>query len=439
MGSTLRTQDGRLIDEQGRTVILRGANLSGRHKQPPFLTEPSDAELDQLSLLGFNVIRLVLPWEAIEPARGRYDQAYLDRVVTLASRLTARGLYVIADLHQDLFARSFGGSGAPDWAIAARDVGPAPPPDRSWFIRYALDERVRRSLGRFWRNEDGIQDAFLAALGALAAKLAPVEGVIGLEPLNEPFFGDVDPERFEAEALEPFYLRAIARARAEAPEWLIFFEGLLMGSEAGTALQLRDVEGLVYFPHFYDKLAHTALAYSGVRREMERAFAAFARDAARLGVPWMLGEYGVPVGCQGADRYLEDHEEALGEAGVGGTVWQLNPSSQDWNDEEMSLCGPGFVAGPLLRIVARPFARAIAGRPLASRWSSEQGVFQLEIASGPAPEAPTEIVLPAHHFPNGAVLEVSAGQAHWENGLARWSGVPPGARATFLARRAERT
>lgn len=433
----LRTEGGRFIDGQGRTVILRGANLSGRHKQPPFLTEPSDAELDQLALLGFNALRLVLPWEAIEPTRGRYDEGYLDRVVRLASRLTERGLYVIADLHQDLYARAFGGSGAPEWAIAPSDLGPPPPPDRSWFIRYALDERVRRSLGRFWRNEDGIQDAFLGALGALATRLGPVEGVIGLEPFNEPFFGDYDPERFEREALEPFYRRAIARARAAAPRWLVFVEGLLMGSEAGTALELGDVEGLVYFPHFYDKLAHTALAYSGVRREMERALAAFAKDAARLGVPWMLGEYGVPVGCQGAAAYLEDHEAALGAAGAGGTAWQLNPTTQDWNDEDMSLCGPGFALSALGKIVARPYARAIAGRPRSARWSSDEGVFRLELAD--SIDGETEIVLPAHHFPGGVELEVSSGHAREAGGIARWSGVPRGAQATFEARRVARS
>lgn len=429
----LRTEGGRFIDGLGRTVILRGANLSGRHKQPPFLTEPSEAELDQLCRLGFNAIRLVLPWEAIEPTPGRYDRRYLDRVAQLAARLAARGLYVIADLHQDLYSRVFGGSGAPEWSILAEDRGPPPPPDRSWFIRYALDERVRRSLGRFWRNEDGIQDAFLGAVGALAARLGPIDGVIGCEPFNEPFFGDEDPERFEREALEPFYRRAIARIRREAPRWLVFVEGLLMGSEAGTALELRDIEGLVYFPHFYDKLAHTALAYSGVRREMERALAAFAGDAARLGVPWMLGEYGVPLGCQGAQAYLEDHEDALASAGVGGTAWQLNPTDQDWNDEGMSLCGPGFVPNALGKIVARPYARAIAGRPRSARWSSGDGVFRLEITDSSAGE--TEIVLPAHHFPEGVELEVSAGQARRDGGIARWSGVPRGAQATFQARR----
>lgn len=357
----LTTRAGTLRDALGRRVVLRGANLSGRHKSPPFRSIDDARALDRWTSQGWNVLRLVVPWEAVQPARGAIDAAYIEHLVWLARAAGERGVHVIVDLHQDIYARVLGGSGAPAWSMLPEDIPVDPPePDRFWFLRYATSEAVRRSLARLWTNADGIQDELLDAVSALARALGPEPAVLGLEPWNEPFPGDRPFETFEADDLAPYYRRVVARARAHAPHWLAFVEGTVLASEQGTTLDLGDLGGVVYSPHFYDKVVMTGRQFDGELGELNTAFATFARDAARLGAPWLLGEFGVSRQTAGREEYLAAHRDALRAAGASATAWHYSPDGHDdWNAEDMAL------DEALLAALAEPYPSAVHGEDVA--------------------------------------------------------------------------
>jgi hypothetical protein len=127
------------VDEHGRRIILRGVNLGGDCKVPypdggtnypsdfsdhrevsfigrPFPIAEADEHFSRLRAWGFNCLRLLTTWEAVEH-RGPndYDTEYLDYFAELCRLAGDYGFYVFVDFHQDVWSRMTGGDGAPCW------------------------------------------------------------------------------------------------------------------------------------------------------------------------------------------------------------------------------------------------------------------------------------------------------------------------------------
>ena len=142
-------RDGWFIDPLGRRTLLRGVNLGGSTKVPfspdgathlgtdfehwadvsfvgrPFPLEEADEHLGRLAHWGFNVLRLLVTWEAIEHrGPGQYDEAYLDYVRAVVKKAREHGLLVFIDPHQDVWSRWTGGDGAPFWCFEWAGTGP---------------------------------------------------------------------------------------------------------------------------------------------------------------------------------------------------------------------------------------------------------------------------------------------------------------------------
>ena len=89
LGPLAVARDGRprIVDDRGRDVLLRGANLNALgdyHQDDPDLPPtrpPSADDWDRMAANGFSVVRLVVSWSALEPERGELDRAYVDRIV----------------------------------------------------------------------------------------------------------------------------------------------------------------------------------------------------------------------------------------------------------------------------------------------------------------------------------------------------------------------
>ncbi len=247
----LHTRGTLFVDGHGRQITLRGVNLGGDCKVPspdggtqhpsdfadhrtvsfvgrPFALADADEHLARLAHWGFNCVRLLTTWEAVEHAGpGRYDEDYLDYFAEVCRRAGAHGLYVFVDFHQDVWSRMSGGDGAPGWVFDAVGIdftrlhaaGAAHVMQQTY--DYASDERhqaaypamswvsnYRRPANGilwtlFWGGrlftpqclvhgvnvQDFLQGLLLGAMNAVAQRLKSMPHMIGFDSLNEPGIG----------------------------------------------------------------------------------------------------------------------------------------------------------------------------------------------------------------------------------------------------------
>lgn len=206
------TKDGRFLDPEGRQIILHGVNIVDKSRERNYLSWHGQEEFSRMREWGFNCVRLGIFWDAVEPEPGRYDDEYLAGVDRRVQWAKENGIYVLLDMHQDLFSAKFGGDGAPEWATLD-DGKPHIHPGTIWSAAYFTSPAVQTAFDNFWANKPasdgvGIQDHFAKAWQHVARRYAHEPAVIGYDVFNEPFPG--------SEILQDFQLKMQAAAEAFA-------------------------------------------------------------------------------------------------------------------------------------------------------------------------------------------------------------------------------
>ena len=418
----LRVEGRRFVDDRGRVVILRGVNLAGNSKVPPFRPIRDPRDLDPLAELGFNVIRLVVVWEALEPRPGHYDVAYLGMLRQVVTEAAARGLFTILDVHQDGFSRylSHGsGDGFPPWAaspLARLHVPDNSARARMWPILMTFDPGMHRSFADFYADAHGVRTRYLAMLGTLARVFANEPGVIGYDLLNEPW----GRERGE---IGPLYRDAASAIRAEDPTAILFLEGHLTSNTGRqTHLPRPDFGNVAYAPHYYKPTTIIFGAWFGGTPAIDRSFSRMSRKAEEWNVPLFLGEFGAPARSLHAGDYVDYLYRKLDDALASGAQWNVTPGwtphdKDGWNGEDFNILNPetGRVR-PNFR--PRAFPRAVAGEPLGFRQDHDgpdpgaAGTLDFLWDNDPA-RGESEIFLPRKIFPAGSSLAFEPPGASW--------------------------
>ena len=237
-------------DEEKRYVLFRGVNFGSRSKLPPYLPiapldvhdiskldlkneiETVKSGLDLLKNLGFNIIRLLVSWKAIEPRPNSNleellpeGRKYLEYMKIIIDELYARNLYVILDFHQDIANEVYGGDGFPDWAIAIDEEHEKPKaptkPDKKWQFKYMINKSLKETLKSFWENDltnldEGLKNYPVRThlektIGQTVKFFKSLNGglghpaIIAVEPFNEPHPSTIPKKDFEAKFLVDYY------------------------------------------------------------------------------------------------------------------------------------------------------------------------------------------------------------------------------------------
>jgi len=190
-GPFVTVKDGRFVDQDGRQVILHGVNVGEKHA--PYVSWHTAQDYGRMREWGFNCVRLLTLWAAIEPQCGQYDEEYLERLDERIAWAKQNGLFVMLDMHQDLWGEKPGWSdGAPVWATL--DDGLPHKRGQVWSDAYWMSQAVQAAFDNFWANKPGpdgvgIQERFALAWRHVAARYADEPAVVGFDLLNEPFIG----------------------------------------------------------------------------------------------------------------------------------------------------------------------------------------------------------------------------------------------------------
>lgn len=382
-----------LRDADDRIVIYHGVNVcnAAKYATPDFLPWHTRDDFLRLRQWGFNLVRYLVFWEAIEPEPGVYDTAYLAATKERIQWLQEAGIDVVLDLHQDLCGRHYGGCGFPEWM---RDDDGIPfTPRQPWNLNY-LEPAVLACLENFWDSRP-MQDRYLEMAARLLEEMDPLPNVVGLDLINEPFNGF--HLRFEPEVLSDLYKRALAMRREQGFRIPIYFEPMMLTSGGlASLLRLTPDPGSVYAPHYYDPLCHEGAAYTArARLWMETVLAQRARDGAILQTPVFIGEFGIASSVDGYLDYLEDFLDIADRHQFSWAYYSYDKTS----DEAFAIVdADGNERGHLTRLV-RVYPQRIAGeKPVFHR---EANTFHLEYDIA-GQTAPTIIFVP-NALPNVTV------------------------------------
>lgn len=417
-----RVANGQIVDASGRTLVLRGANVAGAQKLPPHIASFTKDDYARLrDVYGFDSMRFILTWSAVEPAKGAYDDHYLDQVAERVGWAKDLGLLVVLDMHQDLYGEGFaGGDGAPRWACDAARYAAFKPTD-PWFFGY-LDPNVEACVDALY---DGDTAGRFAAMWAHVAKrLAGLDAVLGFDPLNEPHWGSYSILAFEEERLAPFYEQVIRAVRAEAPSWLVFAEP--SGSRNvgyPTHLPKLPFDGVVYAPHSYDNDAESGKPFDASRRQAVLDDVATLRgEADAMGAALWIGEYGGRSENPGIVPYMDAEYDAMAAVGTGGQYWAFDEDTHGY----ALLDDDGTAKDVLAGVIARPYPSRVAGALTSYEYDDASGVFAVHYRPDRAVTTPTEIVVPARAYPNGVAVDCAGCAVETAPGLVRVKTPPPG-------------
>lgn len=427
-----------IVDECGRVVILRGVNVEGSSKgdsqSGPHLPESGLDGQEALAQWGWNNVRFLVFWGAMEPQDGTFDDAYLDKVEEWLDWYAERGIHVVLDMHQDLYAWAVNGNGAPDWAVDTKGLTPAAIEEgQPWYLQGA-DPAVQNAYQSFWNPAEGERDFkidYLEALGHLVERFADHPGVIGYDVMNEPSFANGDlaatlaiqPSAAAGEFVNPnltsFMQGGIDAVRTHDDDAWVMVEptSLLNAFPYAGDLEFEKLsdprEGpprLAYAGHLYQQQVHDGVGYPENDPYLESWEGLRGDEATRMNAALWIGEFGGAPDQPRMDQYLGELTDMADRLMAGWAYWSWDPGG--WSPVE----GDGSTVSENGRRLLRVQPRAVAGTPQSFSWDSGAKVFKMTWTERTEAVGDTELAVPPSLFAEGVDVVVDGGQidADWD-------------------------
>ena len=382
------------VDEFGRVKIFHGVNLVV--KIPPYLPKTdkfdplmsmSSEDFDHFKIMGFNIVRLGILWEAFEIEENKFDFNYLEEVYKLVNKLGENGIIVILDAHQDLFSRIICGEGVPyfyasklsyekdcsksiiesflhhlDICIPMRnynlklDNNSLPLIEeckKHSFMDYHISPELTSLYGRFYQNENELIDKFITFWSYFVKKFKNNPYIFGLDIWNEPFPGDMwssikylIPGKADKEQILPFYKKVNEKLReidnnlvfifqpTPFPDTLPFFGGQFAGHFEETPSGDQYLDKQILNAHSYCCQAAREICELGEPQLKDyftcksyhlRKLEDLYQNSRALKIPFIVTEFGACRNSESCFNEITSFAEASDNYLASWTYWQYKP------------------------------------------------------------------------------------------------------------------
>ncbi len=179
------------LDADGRQLTLHGINVINKDAGTDYTCALGEEVYRKMRQWGFNVVRLGILWDGLEPEPGQYKEEMFECIDRNIAWAKEYGIYVVLDMHQDLYSVKYS-DGAPRWATL--DEGKPNHTGAIWSDAYLLSPAIQTAFDNFWKNMPapdgrGVQDHYAALWKKIAERYAAEPVVIGYDLMNEPFPG----------------------------------------------------------------------------------------------------------------------------------------------------------------------------------------------------------------------------------------------------------
>lgn len=462
-----------LSDRTGRVVLLHGVNVV--EKRPPYEVYPDrgkpwnfdTADARRIARLGFDVVRLGIIWEGLEPGTAKSNSPstcrpgspgnphqlrlsvlvrYLGHIRQTVALLARFHIFTILDMHQDVYSSVLGGEGAPSWAVCTDGVRPTRPPGR-WSRIYGT-EAADIAYDHFWFNNvvGDLQGQYDLVWSLVARSFRNDPWVIGFDPFNEPFstaaIGD-NGRKFDG-TLECFYTgrahAAVVRTpkgvagvrcppddprtgllpdlRRADPRALIFVEPALYASK-GTATMLGPMpfRHLVFNVHVYcpDRSPVTGNPYNVATCSTEESRAFRRRLIERLGMASRQQPDGPAMivtefGATSDPAVLRNTTAGFDRSLMSWIYWAWKYYRDPTGSSDEALVKVTGRLRPTASVLSQVYAEAIAGTPQSMSFDPTTARFLLRYRTRRRVTTPTLIVVPTTvHYRRGYCARVIGG------------------------------
>lgn len=348
----LMTNGTQIVLGDGTMVILRGVDLSGYEYVPPIQWSHYESDYATIASWGFNVVRLPISWENLEPQAGVYSDSYLQKVDQDVAWAEQYGIYIVLDMHQYCWSSQFTScdgqwsAGIPKWGVSGY-------PDNNSGMQLMIHDFFS-GLGPNGTppspSNPSMQQRFFAAWKHVASRYRNETAIAGYDVLNEPSVGynNVD-STFTSTILPSFYTNAIDAVRTVDSYHICFWE-----PPTDIAIQRANVAYAPHYPGGWGMYGGTSALTASMMQIISLSH--------KWNVPVFIGEWGMRADAPGVVQYINDSLYLYDTYSIGAAWWDYSKTT--W---PMSLFNPdGTPRSPLLENLVRPFARQVSSPAILS-------------------------------------------------------------------------